>query len=204
MSGGRLARAAVIGIAATLPLLGAAPGASAVRVGAPVSVAPTDVRTVTYDASQAPDWAANVDAAVKIWNDAESTVFHLVPAQGGQADFTIAQGSGWPETQMGQTPGTGAITLGQQAADQGYDKTRITAHEMGHVFGLPDDYNGPCSEIMSGHGPGVSCTNAHPDAKEIAQVAANFNGGGGLLTGRHLVKIVDIPATVKARELSRR
>lgn len=202
MYGGRLARAAVFGTAIALPLLGVVPGASATRINPVISVAPTDVRTVTYDASGAPSWQTNVDAAVKIWNDSESTVFHLQPASGGQADFTIAEGAGWPETQMGGTPGTGSITLGQQAADQGYDKTRITAHEMGHVFGLPDDYNGPCSEIMSGHGPGVSCTNAQPDAKEIAQVAQNFQGGG--LRNYHPHTVIDIPPAVESRQLAHR
>ncbi|MEV0283421.1 snapalysin family zinc-dependent metalloprotease [Kribbella sp. NPDC050820] len=38
------------------------------------------------------------------------------------------------------------------------------------MLGLPDHYSGPCSELMSGGGPGPSCTNAYPDANERARV----------------------------------
>lgn len=69
------------------------------------------------------------------------------------------------------------MQLGQQAVDEGYDAIRITAHETGHILGLPDDYSGPCSELMSGHGPGTSCTNAKPDAAEAAQVDSNYAAG---------------------------
>lgn len=38
------------------------------------------------------------------------------------------------------------------------------------MLGLPDHYSGPCSELMSGGGPGPSCTNASPDSNERARV----------------------------------
>ena len=41
----------------------------------------------------------------------------------------------------------------------------------GHDLGLPDDYSGPCSELMSGGGPGTSCTNSYPDSTEISEAA---------------------------------
>jgi len=38
------------------------------------------------------------------------------------------------------------------------------------VLGLPDHYSGPCSELMSGGGPGPSCTNPYPDSTERSKV----------------------------------
>ncbi|BBJ41038.1 hypothetical protein SSPO_037560 [Streptomyces antimycoticus] len=38
------------------------------------------------------------------------------------------------------------------------------------MLGLPDHYEGPCSELMSGGGPGPSCTNSQPDQAEISRV----------------------------------
>ena len=65
--------------------------------------------------------------------------------------------------------GSGYIFLDYAQAQQ-YDPLRITAHETGHVLGLPDHYSGPCSELMSGGGPGPSCTNPNPDANERSRV----------------------------------
>jgi snapalysin len=51
------------------------------------------------------------------------------------------------------------------------------AHETGHALGLPDHYSGPCSELMSGGGPGPSCTNAYPNATERSRVNALWRYG---------------------------
>jgi len=45
-----------------------------------------------------------------------------------------------------------------------------SSHTLGHILGLPDHYSGPCSELMSGGGPGTACTNAYPNATERATV----------------------------------
>ena len=81
--------------------------------------------------------------------------------------------SGWPQTST-STPGSGTVYLGQEAVTEGYDKTRITAHELGHILGLPDNYNGDCGILMSGHSAGTACTTAVPSAGEAAQVDSIF------------------------------
>ena len=64
----------------------------------------------------------------------------------------------------------------KQAIDEGYNKIRIAAHEIGHILGLPDIKPGPCSSLMSGSTGGVSCTNAVPNAAEKSRVERNFAG----------------------------
>jgi snapalysin len=76
--------------------------------------------------------------------------------------------------------------------DEGYDVTRIAAHETGHILGLPDHYSGPCSELMSGHGPGPSCTNAKPSTAEAAQVDRNYAGRTAALSPAHHQIVIDI------------
>lgn len=72
--------------------------------------------------------------------------------------------------------GRGYIFLDYQQNQQ-YNSTRVTAHETGHVLGLPDHYSGPCSELMSGGGPGTSCTNAYPNGTERSRVDQLWRNG---------------------------
>jgi len=166
------------------------------------SVSPAAVVTLTYDASRAGTWAAAITQAVQNWNSSVHNV-QLVPASSRRtANFLYVATSGWPQTTLGPIrPGgrQGEVELGQEAVAEGYDATRITAHETGHIFGLLDDYSGPCSELMSGHGPGTSCTNAMPDAAEIAQVDANY-ASATVAQARSPQVVVDVwrPALVGA------
>ncbi|WP_432059842.1 snapalysin [Streptomyces sp. S1] len=131
----------------------AAPGAAAV--------------TVVYSAANAPSFRTQIARSTQIWN---SSVVNVRLVEGSNPDFRYYEGNdsrGSYASTDGH--GSGYIFLDYRQNQQ-YDSTRVTAHETGHVLGLPDRYSGPCSELMSGGGPGTSCRNAQPNAQERARV----------------------------------
>lgn len=130
--------------------------------------------TVNYDASGAPTFAGEIANSTAVWNAAVSNV---QLAEGGGASFDYREGDD-PRGSYASTDGhgNGYIFL-DYAQNQEYDSNRVVAHETGHVLGLPDHYEGPCSELMSGGGPGTSCTNDRPDANESAQVQSLWANG---------------------------
>ena len=133
------------------------------RAGHPLAAAVT----VVYDASGAPTFSAQIARSASIWNGAVSNV---KLQSGSNADFTYREGDD-SRGSYASTDGHGnGYVFLDYAQNQEYDSTRVTAHETGHVLGLPDHYEGPCSELMSGGGPGTSCTNSNPDANERAKV----------------------------------
>ncbi|GAA0358064.1 snapalysin [Streptomyces olivoreticuli] len=130
--------------------------------------------TVTYDPSNAPSFQQEIANAAQIWN---SSVRNVQLRAGGNADFSYYEGND-SRGSYAQTDGHGRgyIFLDYQQNQQ-YDSTRVTAHETGHVLGLPDHYQGPCSELMSGGGPGPSCTNPYPNSQERSRVNALWANG---------------------------
>ncbi|OLR91976.1 snapalysin family zinc-dependent metalloprotease [Actinokineospora bangkokensis] len=153
-----------VGLALVLAPLGAGQAAAA-PVAPPAAEA---VTTVYYDASGAPSFASQIRQGAQNWNSSVSNV-QLVE-DSSRATLTYTEGND-PSGSYAQTDGhgSGTIFIDYTQAEQ-YNTVRITAHETGHALGLPDHYSGPCSELMSGGGPGTSCTNAYPNSAEVAEV----------------------------------
>jgi snapalysin len=129
--------------------------------------------TVTY-AVDAPTFASQIASSSSIWN---SSVSNVKLVEGSNYDFYYTEGND-PRGSYASTDGHGSgYVFIDYAQSQQYDRTRIVAHETGHVLGLPDHYSGPCSELMSGGGPGPSCTNPYPDATERSKVNALWANG---------------------------
>jgi snapalysin len=130
--------------------------------------------TVNYDPSGAPTYKSQIANAASVWNGA---VKNVKLAEGGNASFDYREGDD-ARGSYAQTDGHGGgyVFLDHKQNEE-YDSNRVVAHETGHVLGLPDHYEGPCSELMSGGGPGPSCKNDKPNADESAKVDELWSGG---------------------------
>ena len=167
-----------LGLAATLlPLAG-------IALAGPADAAPSVV-TLHYNASGITHYSAQVVQAVKNW---DTRLKNVQLVSGGSATITLHEINGGGSYTTTDGHGHGQIYIDRQQVAQGFDPTRIIAHEFGHNLGLDDDYSGPCSEVMSGHGPGTSCKNAIPSAAEVAEADADFANGFAPAQALHSVR----------------
>lgn len=124
--------------------------------------------TITYDDSRAPSFRSQISSAAAIWNGSETNV-KLKEATSG-ADFSYYEGNDSRGSYASTNGHGGGYIFIDYTQSRQYDSVRVVTHETGHVLGLADDYSGPCSELMSGGGPGPSCTNRYPNAAERSRV----------------------------------
>ncbi|MFF7592124.1 snapalysin [Kitasatospora purpeofusca] len=130
--------------------------------------------TVTYDASSAPTFRTQIAQSAQIWN---SSVTNVQLRSGSAADFRYYEGND-SRGSYASTDGHGSgYVFLDYAQNRQYSSLRVVAHETGHVLGLPDHYSGPCSELMSGGGPGTSCTNPNPNSTERSRVNSLWRNG---------------------------
>ncbi|UOZ02602.1 MULTISPECIES: snapalysin family zinc-dependent metalloprotease [unclassified Amycolatopsis] len=166
MNGRLLGRVLVLAAAVAVPL-----GAGLTTA----SAAPAAVTTVYYNSSGAADYLAQIDQGAANWNAVVTDVKLVKRSSGATVVFhEIHSGGSYTNT---NGHGRGDIYLDTSQVAEGFDPTRIAAHELGHNLGLPDDYTGPCTELMSGHGPGTACKNAKPSAAEAAKVQSLWRNG---------------------------
>jgi snapalysin len=131
--------------------------------------------TVCYDASGAPSFASEINQGAANWNSRVGNVQLVNNPSCATLDYYEGND---PSGSYAYTDGHGnGYIFIDYAQSQQYFTTRITAHETGHALGLPDHYSGPCSELMSGGGPGPSCTNAAPNADEVGRVNSLWANG---------------------------
>ncbi|MBU5944520.1 snapalysin family zinc-dependent metalloprotease [Streptomyces sp. PAM3C] len=158
------------------------------------------VVTLRYDDSRAPGWEAAIAAGVASWNAGVTNVKLVEAAPGGAAEIVIVATSGWPQATLGPVrPGRQVrVELGSQAVNQGYNKTRIAAHELGHSLGLPDTKPGPCSQLMSGSSAGTACTSAVPNATERSRVQSNY---ANAFTASDITSVTGVTGVTHSRTL---
>jgi snapalysin len=130
-------------------------------------------RILYYDAAQAQEFVSAVHEGARIWNGRVTSVQLVAVPAGRTPNIRVYADNGWPRT-YSTSLGNGYWYMGRQAVNQGYYVPRISAHEFGHILGLPDRRTGLCADLMSGSSAPVSCRNPDPNTAEANRVQRNF------------------------------
>ncbi|MBO4209538.1 snapalysin family zinc-dependent metalloprotease [Micromonospora echinofusca] len=165
MSARRIHRLLATLAASAIALVGAPLAAS------PASAAGTLATTICYDVSQAGSFTSTAHSAASIWNNYTNNI----NMSNCGTNLRIYQIYGGGSYAVRTSLGNGRVYIDTYQAQQ-YSPLRIMTHEIGHILGLPDNYNGQCSLLMSGGSAGTSCTNPYPAATEAARVDQLFGG----------------------------
>ncbi|HEX6074085.1 MAG TPA: snapalysin family zinc-dependent metalloprotease [Micromonosporaceae bacterium] len=155
-------------LAAALMLALALVGVQAAPASADVGIQAT---TICYDISSAGSFQNTAVNAAGIWNSRVSNIYWSRCGASVKIYQVYSGGSRAYVYGLGR----GVIYIDYYQAQQ-YSPLRIMTHEMGHILGLPDNYNGNCAILMSGGSAGTSCTNPYPSSGEAYQVYRNFGG----------------------------
>ncbi|MGB3444435.1 MAG: snapalysin family zinc-dependent metalloprotease [Actinophytocola sp.] len=174
-----------LAVGAAMAIVPLTAGQSAAAPVAPQDVTPAAV-TVYYNVSGAPTYASQIREGAAIWNSSVSNVQLVENSSAATLDFYEGND---PSGSYAYTDGHGNGYIFFDYTQMGqYYQVRVTAHETGHALGLPDNYSGPCSELMSGGGPGTSCTNAYPNSSEASQVNQLWANGKKALGEMKLIQ----------------
>lgn len=126
---------------------------------------------VCYDVTNAGPFAGYAHDAASIWNGSTNNVDLANCGSNLVIYYTYGGGS----YAVRYSLGVGYVVIDYYQAQQ-YSPLRIMTHEIGHILGLPDNYNGDCSLLMSGGSAGTACTNPYPRSDEAALVDYYFSG----------------------------
>jgi len=144
-----------------------------VATSAPASASPsTQGYVVCYTTAYAGPFGGYANQAASIWNGSTNNVDLINCGTNLVIYYTYGGGS----YAVRYSLGVGYVVIDYYQALQ-YSPLRIMTHEIGHILGLADNYNGDCSLLMSGGSAGTACTNPYPRWDEAATVDYFFGSG---------------------------
>ncbi|MFG1955524.1 snapalysin family zinc-dependent metalloprotease [Micromonospora sp. NPDC048830] len=127
------------------------------------------ITNVCYNTSQAGPFAGYANQAASIWNAYTNNINMSQCGTNLMIYYTYGGGS----YAVRYSLGNGYVVIDYYQAQQ-YSPLRIMTHEIGHILGLADNYNGNCALLMSGGSAGTACTNPYPHYTEAAAVDSWF------------------------------